>query len=110
MGDIIKNVEIIKENSIIRNSRPLMLCFGLQCSVTLLMPLINQREIDTLKHIQETIGNQENKDYGVSQLRYESTFELSKNIYDADYYPTLIEIDSKSFEVLQNLQNANHLE
>lgn len=110
MGDIIKNVEIIKENSIIRNSRPLMLCFGLQGSVTLLMPLINQREIDTLEHIQETIGNQENKDYGVSQLRYESTFKLSKNIYDADYYPTLIEIDSKSFEVLQNLQNANHLE
>lgn len=110
MGDIIKNIEIIKENSIIRNTRPLVLCFGLQGSVTLLMPLMNQREIDTLKHIHEIIDNQEDKDYGVSQLRYESTFELSKNIYDTDYYPTLIDIDLNSFEILQNLQNANHLE
>lgn len=111
MGDIIKNVIIIKENSIIRNSRPIILCFGLQGSVTLLMPLIDQREVDTMKHIQEIIDDQEDKSYGVSQLRYESTFELSKSIYDADYYHNaLIDIDLKSFEVLQNLQNANHLE
>ncbi|KAF0267783.1 hypothetical protein FOG48_03130 [Hanseniaspora uvarum] len=113
IGDIITTVEIVKENSKIRNSRPLILCFGLQGSVTLLMPLVDELEINAMKSVQEIVNTQEDNSYGVSRLRYESTFELTKNIYDADYHNnqnSLKKIDYKIFEILQSLQNASHLE
>lgn len=113
IGDIVTTVEIVKENSKIRNSRPLILCFGLQGSVTLLMPLVDELEIYAMKSVQEIVNTQEDNSYGVSKLRYESTFELTKNIYDADYHNnqnSLKKIDYKIFEILQSLQNASHLE
>ncbi|XBW38351.1 hypothetical protein QEN19_003941 [Hanseniaspora menglaensis] len=109
IGDIVMDIEHIPSYSKLRNDRDILLCFGIQGSITVLIPLISDKEVEQLKSIDSILEKQNGGD-GISKFRFESTFTLTKNIFNGDYYDTIESLDMELKQLLQLLKNSTYLE
>ena len=108
IGDIIMDMKIIPANSRLRNERDILLCFGLQGSITLLVPLISENEV---KLLQQCDTNLDDMNIGsISKFRFESTYTLSKNIFNGDYYENFDDFEKDIKTLQQILKNSTYLE
>ena len=108
IGDIIMDIKIIPANSRLRNERDILLCFGLQGSITSLIPLISENEV---KLLQKCDNHLDNMNIGsISKFRFESTYTLSKNIFNGDYYENFDDFEKDIKTLQQILKNSTYLE